>query len=460
MKPIFTLIACLLFTMQACGQNKETFDIVSYSAPKNWKKEIKDNHLVYSKIDGNSWGQIVIYKSAISAGDAETDNEKEWNALVLGLKAVENEEKAKPDTLDNWVVMSRSGIWKYNGANVSTILTTFSNGKICLSVMCNATALPYLQDFQHLLATFQPIEKSETRTPQNNTITPSLNGQFKYYTTNFDDGWTSTIKTDWVEVAKPGIQILIHYPNKQADEHHFEKLKSDEHAWNILGAPRYTNITNFKERGIQGSPSITFLTANGTDKQTHKNVFIVLYKKHYQQGNGRYLEVVTHSQNDFETEFGKNYINTSSWDYLEQSKSWDKLADMQWRNKFAVANTDLSGKWLSSDYASLSYYYVSSGRYAGSTATAISDEFNFQNANTYSSQYSGASGQVGNMGFSIQKYTGKYEIKNWSITFTNRFKGQPETFNCQFEAIKGGRILALTDNNNTIKALVKSSSNH
>ncbi|WP_157258017.1 hypothetical protein [Pedobacter ginsenosidimutans] len=451
MKHISIFMICLLLTMQACGQN-ETFDIVSYTTPKNWKKELTDNHLVYSKIDGNSWGQIVIYKSAVSTGDAETDNEKEWNGLVLGLKAIENEEKAKPDTLNNWVVISRSGIWKYNGANVSTILTTFSNGKVYLSAMCNATALPYLQDFQNLLQTFQPIERNEISP---NQTYHTVNGQFKYDTTNFDDGWISAIKTDWVEVTKPGTRIFIHYPNQRADEHNFDKLKGDEHAWNALVAPRYQNITNFQQRGLQGSPSITFLTANGVEKQTGKNVFIVFYKKHYQQGNGRYLEVVTNSKTDFENEFGNNYINTSSWDYLEQSKSWDKLAKMQWRNKFAVANTDLAGKWSSSDFASLSYYYVSSGRYAGSTATATSDEFNFLNANHYSSQHSGASGQVGNMGFSTQKYNGRYEVKDWKITFTNRFKGQLETFNCQFEAVKGGRILVLTDNNNTIKALVK-----
>lgn len=454
MKPILTFIACLLFTIQACGQ-QETFDIVAYAAPKNWKKELTDNHLVYSKIDGNSWGQIVIYKSAVSAGDAETDSEKEWNALVVGLKAVENEEKAKPDTLNNWIAISRSGIWKYNGANVSTILTTFSNGKVFLSTMCNTTALPYLQDYKSLLETFKPTEQSETSTKQTNHTANPINGQFKYNTTNFDDGWISTIKTDWVEVAKPGILILIHYASKQTDEHNFDKLKGDEHAWNVLVAPRYQNITNFQQKGIQGSPSITFLTANAVEKQSGKNVFIVLYKKHYQQGNGRFLEVVANSKADFEREFGNNYINTSSWDYLEQSKSWDKLANMQWRNKFAVANTDLAGKWSSSDFASLSYYYVSSGRYAGSTATATSDEFNFLNANHYSSQHSGASGQVGNMGFSTQKYNGKYEVKDWKITFTNRFKGQLETFNCQFEAIKGGRILVLTDSNNTIKALVK-----
>jgi hypothetical protein len=97
----------------------------------------------------------------------------------------------------------------------------------------------------------------------------------------------NSVKEDWVEVSKRSIKILIHYPNQQADECQFEKLKGDQ-------MPR---------RG-------------------------------------------------------------SSWDYLEQAKSWDRLAAMQWQNKFSVALKDLAGKWNSSSYASLRYYYVNGGGFA------------------------------------------------------------------------------------------------
>jgi hypothetical protein len=38
---------------------------------------------------------------------------------------------------------------------------------------------------------------------------------------------------------------------------------------------------------------------------------------------------------------------------------------------------------------------------------------------------------------------------------TNRFEGKPEKFSCQFEAVKGGRILVLTDRLGTVFTLGK-----
>lgn len=298
----------------------------------------------------------------------------------------------------------------------------------------------------------QPQAKQEAPAAQTNNITTS--NSFTYTNTNFDDGWTSQIKKDWVEVTKPGIKILIHYPNAQADKHNFNKLEGDNNAWNILVAPRYSSITNFSERGIQDFQSITFLTADAVTTDG-KNVHIILYKKHYDKGNGRFLEVVADSKAIFEKEFGSSYINRSSWDYLEQTKTWDKLAAMQWRNKFAVTAADVIGKWSASDYASLSYYYVNTGGFAGATATSISDEFTFLQGNKYQSDHAGASGVVGNQKFSRQVYNGSSTVTNWSITLTNRFQGAAEKYDCHFEAVKGGRILLLTDRLGTSMSLVK-----
>jgi hypothetical protein len=458
------LLILMSFSTTPIFAQKTTYDVVSYTPPAGWKQETGNNYVSYSRIDGGSWAQMAIYKSTSSKGDINSDSDSEWQAIVLAAHTMEKEEKTKPETADGWTVMSRSGVWQYNGANVATILTTYSNGQVCVSILFNATARPYFNDYKKFLSEVSMLSGNRV-SPDSPAAPPSLNkpatknpppeGKYKFTTTHFDDGWTAAEKADWVEVSKPGIRVLIHYPDQKTDAHHFEKLKGDRNAWDVLVSPRYRNISDLQQRGIQGSPSITFFTADATDKQSGKTSFIVLYKKHYDQGNGRYLEVVADNRAVFEKEFGNNYINTSSWNYQEQSKSWDKLAEMQWRNKFAVSPSDLSGKWSSTDFASLSYYYVSSGRYAGSTATAISDEYIFSGGNSYSSQHSGASGQVGNMGFSTQKYNGRYTLTDWTITLSNRVQGGYETFNCRFEAVKGGRILVLTDHDNTVKSMVR-----
>lgn len=173
---------------------------------------------------------------------------------------------------------------------------------------------------------------------------------------------------------------------------------------------------------------------------------IVLFKKHYSSGHGRYLEFITDTRAELENDFGP---------YHSTSYGWENMADMQFRNKFAVASNDLNGTWSANDYASLTYYYVSNGATAGTTATSNSHEFTFYPGNKYSSEYAGASGQVGNMKFSTQSYKGESTVNDWSITLTNRFQGASEKFEASFEAIKGGRILIMTDRLGTRLSLVK-----
>ncbi|GGG97817.1 hypothetical protein [Pedobacter zeae] len=451
----------LLATTGVAKAQEQTFDVATFKAPAGWKMETGDNFFAYSRIDGGSWAQIIIYKSSASKGSVEADAASEWNTLLASQHAMDQEESTKPESGDGWDVMSKSGVYQFNGTNVATILTTYSNRQNCFSVVLKATAKPYLKMYQDFIATLiaQAPVKS---TPKAHDLGPDNiqhKSDFKFTTTNWDDSWVSKVKENWVEVSKSGIKVLIHYPNQLVDAYSSEKLQGDHRAWTKLIEPRYNSINNVQERGIQDYQSVTFFTADATEKASGKKVYLVLFKKHYDKGNGRYLEVVADSKAVFEKEFGNNYINKSSWEYLDQVKSWDKLANMQNRNKFSVAASDLIGKWSASDYASLSYYYVSSGGFAGATATSISDEFTFLPGNTYQSDHAGASGVAGNQKFSRQVYNGNSLITEWSITLTNRFQGQPEKYNSYFEAIKGGRILVLTDRNNSVKCLVKQPAN-
>lgn len=295
----------------------------------------------------------------------------------------------------------------------------------------------------------EPNKTGTEVTQQNTTVSikPPPPGSGYYFTvTNFDDGWVSTVKEEWVEVTKGTLKVLLHYPNKKADAYNSVLKEEDYTAWNTLVAPRYSNMKNFEWKSIQSWQSISFMEADATENASGKPVHIVLFKKHYSNGNGRYLEFVTVDKAGYENEFGA---------YHNNELDWDKTANMQYRNKFSVAANDLLGKWTTSDYASISYYYVNSGGLAGTTSTSTADEFTFTAGNNYQSQHSGASGMVGNMKFSNQVYKGKSTVTNWAITLTNRFEGATEKFDCYFEAVKGGRVLLMTDRLNTTHALVK-----
>ena len=247
-------------------------------------------------------------------------------------------------------------------------------------------------------------------------------------------------------MKKGNIHVLVHYPNKNADTYNSVLKDGLQNAWNILVAPRYSDIRNFSLKPIQSFESIAFSEADGIENATGKSVHIVLFKKHYSNGNGRYLEFVAPDQNSFEQEFVA---------YHNDEFGWDKLSGMQYRNKFAVSPSGLNGKWLANDYASLSYYYVSSGGFAGATATSIAHEFTFFTNGKYQSDHAGASGVVGNQKFSRQVYKGNYTTNSWEMKLTNRFQGGTETYQCYFEAVKNGQILIMTDKHNTVYSLVK-----
>lgn len=365
---------------------------------------------------------------------------------------------------NGWTITAVEGEPQYLwlGQNGKTVLAYIANEKKATNLYFGETSSPSISSGSPNNNTPPKITSPQEQPTQQDQIiqqpihAPAQLAQngYQYMSTNFDDGWVSVEATDWVEVSKPGIKILIHYPNQIVDEYTSVKLEGDYKAWNTLVAPRYHNINNFLERGIQDYQSITFLTADATDA-TGKQVHIVLFKKKYDTGVGRYMEIVADDKQTFEREFGNSYINRSDWSYMDQIKSWDRLANMQWRNKFAIGASDLNGKWSSSSYASLSYYYVNGGGFAGATASSIADEFMFTGNGTYQSDHAGASGVVGNQNFSRQQYKGNVTVTDWTITLTNRFQNQTEIYNSHFEAVKGGRLLIITDRLGTTLTLVK-----
>ena len=442
------LLLCLTTGFTAAFSQTQSYDIVSYSEPKGWKKEIKNTMVLYSTTAGNNWCQLVIYKSTSSKGSIEADSKSEWQKIVLSQHPGISDEKTEPVSAAGWQVISRSGSWQFNGAAVITLLTTYSNNNVCVSILCNTNAQSYLETFKSLVGSIDLKGNKITQPHIQPQIinTPSGKGNFKFTSTNWDDGWVTTTQDDWAEVRKASIRVLVHFPNKSADAYNSVLRNGLQNAWNILVAPRYTNVRNYELRPIQSFESISFAEADATEKATGRNVHIVLFKKHSSTGNGRYLEFITTDKRSFEQEFGA---------YHNDEFGWDKLSNMQNRNRFAIAATDLTGKWTASDYASLTYYYVNGGGFAGATATSISHEFTFMNNGTYQSDQAGASGAVGNQKFSRQVYKGNITVKGWELLLTNRFQGATEKYNCYFEGIKGGRILMLTDQQGSIIALVK-----
>lgn len=441
------IILFIFVSTQAIAQQR--FDYVMYNVPTGWNVDNKRTDVVQLTImdtNDGTYAMAGIYPSQKGLATAPENFKQAWEQIAQ--TAVAGASQPTPGKMVNqngWEVLSGSASFKDRTATgqVIQVVATQQARYMVVVIITNsnkyqATVEQFIQSLK-----FLPITEEVTSKP---TPQPLTSQTFSFHTTNFDDGWNATAEPDFVTVTKGNLKVLIHYPNAQADAYNSVLRDGLATAWATLVTPRYSNIRNLELKPIQSWESISFASAEGIEIASGKQVYVVLFKKHFSNGNGRYLEFVAPTKQQYEQEFGA---------YHNDEFGWDKNVNMQYRNKFAVAATDITGSWGASDYASLSYYYVNGGGYAGATATSLADTFTFNANSAYQSDHTGASGVVGNQKFSRQVYNGKFSCNGWTLTLTNRFKGETENFACQFEVVKGGRILLLTDRLGTVYTLAR-----
>jgi hypothetical protein len=264
-------------------------------------------------------------------------------------------------------------------------------------------------------------------------------GAFTFTTTNFNDGWVSTVHTDWVEVAKSNVKVLIHYPNPTTNQYISDPDEAKRIAWNTLVAPRYNNLQNYfiaksALSYIQGS----FISGTLTDKQTGQTVYVALFHR----DKSPWMEFIAPDIHSFGLATG---FDVSKLNGYVENEAWDPLQKLEGYNKFSVAASDLTGTWTNNFSGFQQYVNTSTGADAGMNTHASTQIFEFISNGNYNWSISVASGFVGNIKFSGAKSSGKFTIpNNWQITFSD-LEGKPKLYNAFFSCVKGARILWLQD---------------
>lgn len=447
MKKLFILfISCLL--LQTVFAQKETFDITTYTAPYKWKKETTASNIQFTKEDKatGSYCMIMLFKALPAAATPKESFDLTWTSVLKEMITINSEPEMQPSASENgWEALSGYAPFEKDGNKGIAVLVTSSgfNKMVNIIVLTNTSA--YEKDITAFLESVDikktAAQNSNTNTPavtaaKQKNIPPAKKSGFAFTTTNFDDGWTSTVQEDWVQVIKGGIKILIHYPNAKADAYNSVLKEEDYTAWNTLVAPRYSNMKNFEWKSIQSWQSISFMEADATENATGKTVHITLFKQHYSNGSGAYLEFITGTKADYENEFGV---------YRQESYGWEKTANMQSRNKFAVGASDLTGTWSNNFTGMTQYVNAYTGASAGADTHASSQKFVFGEGSTYKWDIGVASGFVGNIKFTGAKSNGKFTLPNaWQIHFSD-MEGKPKTYDAYFSCVKGSRLLWLSD---------------
>ena len=448
MKNIFHVYFLSLSIVQVFAQ-KQTFDLFTYTPPKGWKQEIKEGVVSYTFINkkDKSWCQTGLYKSTTSKGDIEADFDSEWKTLIVEqYKTNDPPMGIDISEAEGWKIKSGAGKFIFNGKETMVVLTTFSGYDVCLSVVAITPNQRYLQDFENLIGSLElrtPELKDQNSVAEkitNSNHAPTDNG-FSFTTTNFDDGWTSTEQPHWVEVTKGNIKVLLHYP-KEGTIFPTDPDPQTRAAWDILVAPRYSNLQNFKTAYISTYNRPYLGMGNAIDNSTQKAVFIVFFRK-----SAGWIEVIVPDKNSFIQQF-KFDPEKIQWDSdPEVLKSLDNMSD---RNKFAVAASDIdnTGKW-STNFSSNTYYTnIYTGNSAGMSTYSSSQSFEFGTGQTYKWQLAAANSYGGSTNVAQAKGAGTFKsINNWQLSFSD-IEGKPKTYDVYFTALKGKRVLWMNDTEN------------
>ena len=268
--------------------------------------------------------------------------------------------------------------------------------------------------------------QTTTQTPQNIAPEqPANNYGITKYTTKFDDGWIGTPQNGYVSLQRNGVEVRLFYANKEWEDSIPSTTPYDDYYWAKTVTP-YFNVSDLAKWSDVGFAMEKSIQADAVDKQTGKRCFVTMW--FVGQGGFRGVTVVVApNKNDFQRDFPNlKDINT-----------------VRNANRFAVTAQDIVGTWTGGGGGGVEYYNAYG--YAGMSAISTSDEFIFASNGTYQSTHNSANMSGGGTRFAKLQYKGNFTANDWELIATNRVSGKTKKFLCQFQAVRGGFLLILTD---------------
>ena len=444
---LIAFIFCLLsLPSNSFGQTSETFDISTFQPPKGWSKQAGANAIQFAVEEKGSYCLITLFKSVPSFGGPKENFDAAWSTIVKEAVTVSAAPQMMPtESKGEWQVVGGFAPFEKAGEKGAAILFTATGHGAMVNALVltntpayEAATTAFLEsiNFKKPAGESQPVKTS----PAGHGIQPQASARkssFKFNTTNFDDGWTSTEQEDWVEAVKGQIRVLIHYP-KAGTIFPADPDVLTNAAWDILVAPRYSNLRNYKTAYISTYNRPYLGMGYAAERASGKQVFVLLFR----QGNTGWLEFVAPDKNTFIQQY-KFDPETIKWD--SESDLMNPLAQMVTYNKFAVAASDFNGTWTSDFTGVQQLYSVYTGSYAGMNIHQSNEEFVFGAGNSYRWELLVVSGMVGNAKYANVKSAGTFSVpNNWQINFS-KIESGPKTYNAHWSCIKGARLLHLLD---------------
>ncbi len=414
---LLLVIVVLSLTTDIPAQGSETFDIATFIPPKGWSRQANQSSVQFST-ENKATGEaclMTVFRSTPGVGTSRENFDAAWETLVKGSMNVTAPQMQPTLDLVEWKVETGAAPFTTDGSKGVAMLVTVSGHGTMMNALILANGASYESVITSFLDSFtlkKPALTAANTSPAGSP-TSGIKDGYAFSTTNFDDGWSSFVRSDWVETVKGDTVVLLHYGITITTE-----MRRDipNTYWNQIAAPRYTirNLypTDYEQRVVQ---------ADGIDKATGKKIFVT-FQVISKNGTAYCYEIVTPTKESFTRQF----------------PAMNDLEKLSGYNRFAVGKNDLIGNWQAGDGAFTQYYFVSSGNYAGMNITVSNLKYSFMNGTSYKQEYQAVNNGV----YAAENSAGKYTVSNWDVTTTDQ-QGKVSDFAAWFEATKGGRILHL-----------------
>jgi len=157
--------------------------------------------------------------------------------------------------------------------------------------------MKFLQLFSCLL-TGALLANTSCSITEEPTATDAIPTSITYTTTNFNDGWVATAKTDYVEVIKGNIEVRIYAPDGEVDKKIPPNMYSLDYAWSATVPPAFNvGQVQVRDKG-QFSSGDNMWEAPVTDKQTGQSRYAGLTIR-WNSGKFHTILVLAPNQNTY-----------------------------------------------------------------------------------------------------------------------------------------------------------------
>ncbi len=171
MKTIILLCALCAFVGNVVGQ-KETFDLITYTPPKAWKKQTAESVVQFTKEDtaNGTYCLITLYKAVPGTASSKENFDLAWASLVKEMVTVSTPPEMQPSATENgWESQSGYAPFESDGNKGIVVLVTSSGFEKMVNLIILTNTDVYEKEMTAFLESIN-LKKPET-IPQQAPIT-------------------------------------------------------------------------------------------------------------------------------------------------------------------------------------------------------------------------------------------------------------------------------------------------